>query len=139
MKNKKGFTLIELLVTLAILAIVILIAVPTVMSLVAEARKRAFDTEIRSIMTNIRDRFATDNVNYDEKDRKAFEYHYEDNPLHLEGEELIYDIKTDNHGNIICMEIANKSFQFTYSGPGVGKNDELNIIERENDFEPKCE
>jgi type IV pilus assembly protein PilA len=41
MKNKKGFTLIELLAVIVILAIIALIATPTVLRAVGDARTRA--------------------------------------------------------------------------------------------------
>ena len=43
--NKKGFTLVELLAVVAILAILILVALPNVLSMFNKAKKSAFETE----------------------------------------------------------------------------------------------
>lgn len=49
MKNK-GFTLIELLAVILILGIIALIAVPTVSSVVEQARKGAFENSVRNVV-----------------------------------------------------------------------------------------
>ena len=42
MKNKKGFTLIELLAVIVILAIIMVVAVPKILDIIENSRKRAF-------------------------------------------------------------------------------------------------
>ena len=48
LKNKKGFTLVEILVVLAILAILIAIAVPTMMGALNDARDKASLADART-------------------------------------------------------------------------------------------
>jgi|GEM_PF-1477807 len=48
--NGKGFTLIELLAVIVILAVIILIAMPNVLTSMERARKNTFATEVNSII-----------------------------------------------------------------------------------------
>ena len=50
LKNKKGFTLVELLAVIVVLAIIILVAMPSVMNSMEKARKNAFATEANEII-----------------------------------------------------------------------------------------
>ncbi len=49
MKNKKGFTLIELLAVIAILAILMLMVTPNILSMFNSGKKQAFVTQIQSV------------------------------------------------------------------------------------------
>ena len=49
--NKKGFTLVELLAVIIILAVVVGITIPTVLSVTDTAKKKSFDTAVGSIQT----------------------------------------------------------------------------------------
>ena len=60
--NKKGFTLIELLAVIAVLAIVLLIAVPYVMSLIAESSYAAYKTQHKN-MKHAAELYLSSNVN----------------------------------------------------------------------------
>ena len=46
MKNDRGFTLIEILVTITILALIILIAVPSAITISKKVKEKLFDTKI---------------------------------------------------------------------------------------------
>ena len=48
--NKKGFTLVELLAVIVILAVLIMLALPNVMNIMENARKSAFETEVKSYL-----------------------------------------------------------------------------------------
>lgn len=50
LKNTKGFTLVELLAVIVVLAVIILIAMPSVMNSMEKARKNAFATEANEII-----------------------------------------------------------------------------------------
>ena len=52
--NKKGFTLIELLAVIVVLAIVLLIAVPTILYIQNKTRKQAFFTNVSNIVNTIK-------------------------------------------------------------------------------------
>ena len=48
--NKKGFTLIELLAVIVILAVLMLLALPAALRIMENARKKAFEQEVRSYL-----------------------------------------------------------------------------------------
>lgn len=52
-KNKKGFTLVELLAVIVILAIILAIAVPGISNMMANARRNAFISDAKMIITGI--------------------------------------------------------------------------------------
>ncbi len=49
MKSRKGFTLVELLAVIAILAILVIIALPNVINLFNNAKRNAFETQVRKV------------------------------------------------------------------------------------------
>jgi len=51
--NKKGFTLVELLAVIIILAVVVGITIPTVLSVTDTAKKSSFDTAVTAIKSYI--------------------------------------------------------------------------------------
>ena len=59
-KNKKGFTLVELLAVIVVLAIIILVAMPNVMSAMEKARKNAFYSEATEICKIAQNAYNTD-------------------------------------------------------------------------------
>ena len=63
LKNKKGFTLVELLAVIVVLAIIILIAMPSVMSAMDKARKNALYTEASEIIKIAQTAYADDMMN----------------------------------------------------------------------------
>jgi prepilin-type N-terminal cleavage/methylation domain-containing protein len=52
-KNKKGFTLVELLAVIVILAIILAIAVPGISGIINNARRGAFESDAKMIVTGI--------------------------------------------------------------------------------------
>ena len=63
MYNKKGFTLIELLAVIVILSILILLAMPSVLRIMENAKKNAFITEAESIIKAAQTQYAENAVN----------------------------------------------------------------------------
>lgn len=61
--NEKGFTLIELLAVIVILAVLILFAMPAVMSLMERARKNSFKTETIAIINDAETAFEDKKIN----------------------------------------------------------------------------
>ena len=53
-KNKKGFTLVELVIVVAVMAVLIAVAIPTVTSISTTARKTVADTNARTIESTIK-------------------------------------------------------------------------------------
>lgn len=58
--NKKGFTLIELLAVIVILAVLMLLATPSVLGIMNNARKNAVATEAMSIINAAKTKYAAD-------------------------------------------------------------------------------
>ena len=58
--NKKGFTLIELLAVIVILAILMLLATPSVLKIMNNAQKIAFETEAATILSAAKTQYAAD-------------------------------------------------------------------------------
>ena len=59
-KNRKGFTLVELLAVIVVLAIIILVAMPNVLSAMEKARQNAFVTEATEICKVAQNAYNTD-------------------------------------------------------------------------------
>ena len=58
--NKRGFTLVELLAVIAIMALVILIAIPNVIEGINGARKENFANEVTTIMSSAKAQYNMD-------------------------------------------------------------------------------
>lgn len=59
-KNTKGFTLVELLAVIVILAVLIVIAMPSVLKIMENARRSAFETEVKSYLKAAQTQYAND-------------------------------------------------------------------------------
>lgn len=53
LKGKKGFTLVELLAVIVILAIILAIAVPGISGIISSAKRGAFESDAKMIVTGI--------------------------------------------------------------------------------------
>lgn len=60
MKSNKGFTLVELLAVISILAILVLLSMPAIMSMYRNARKDTFLNEVRNLLTGAESEFLSE-------------------------------------------------------------------------------
>ena len=105
MKNNKGFTLVELLAVIAIMAILLVIALPNVLKMFNESKEKIFLTESKSVFKEalnqtIRDRHFSDVVYCKSMNDEV-------NPLNMSGRNIYYYIKVnvnDNTGTIIVLD-----------------------------------
>lgn len=63
MRKNKGFTLVELLAVIVILAVIALIATPTVLSMIEEARKGAAESSMLSYVDQLEKQIVTNSMN----------------------------------------------------------------------------
>lgn len=56
--NKKGFTLVELLTVIAILAIILLIAAPTILNVLEKAKKNTFKSQVLMYVESLKTQLA---------------------------------------------------------------------------------
>lgn len=105
MKNNKGFTLVELLAVIAIMAILLIIALPNVLKMFNESKKKVFLTESKSVFKEA--------INQTIKDRNFSDVIYcksmndEVNPLGMSGRDIYYYIKAnvnDKTGTVIVWD-----------------------------------
>lgn len=60
--NKKGFTLVELLTVIAILAIILLIAAPTILNVLEKAKKNTFKNQVLMYVESVKTQLALESV-----------------------------------------------------------------------------
>ena len=91
--NKKGFTLVELVIVVAVMAILVAVAIPTVKSITESAQKSVDDTNARTIESIIKLQEAQDSVNATEAatDLKTA---IDDAKLGIKSKTFYYDFET---------------------------------------------
>ena len=128
MKNK-GFTLVELLAVIAILAILVIIALPNVLSMFNRAKKDTFLTEAKNIYKEISKKY----INETMRGNKITNISNTNNKLDLESDNLKYNIKLDNFGNIKKFQVSNDTYCVS------GKFNNLSELTTDKIVEGKCE
>ncbi len=104
--NKKGFTLVELLAVIAILAILVLIAVPNVLSMFNKAKKDVFLTDAKNVYKEISKKYISESM----KGNNISSISNDNNKLDMDTNDLKYNVKLDNKGNIIDFEVGNDNY-----------------------------
>ena len=115
--NKKGFTLVELLAVVSILSLLVIIALPNIMSLFNEAKKNAYETELKNIYKAAQQQwmsdslFSTNEVVYSNCDGCSGK------KLKLSGRsEIKYYIKIDKSGCVNKYNSDDGTYRYEHSG-----------------------
>ena len=129
MKNKYGFTLVELLAVIAIMAILVIIALPNVLELFQETKENSFRTELKTIykaaqQSWIQDAFSDDGGKIYAKCSNC------SNSLALSGgDEIEYYIKLNNNGKVTEYCAKNSTYQYYYKGDPINA-EEINDVSK---------
>lgn len=109
--NKKGFTLTELLAVIAILAVLLLIAIPTVSNYIEKGKKQAFFTSVSNIVNAIKPEQILN-----EKEMCIYDYSKDENNkveniksmyvlAHKDNNKTIYSVFASMDGNSTTIDI----------------------------------
>lgn len=107
MKNKNGFTLVELLAVIAILAILVIISLPNVLEMFNNAKKDIFLTETKTVIKKTSDKYISEVMKGNKIDHINS---LDETKLNLSNNNLKYDIKLDNKGNVLSYVISDNNF-----------------------------
>ena len=115
--NKKGFTLEELLAVIAILAILVIVAMPNVLGMFNQAKLNTFVTETQTIMSQSSVKFVSEALktkgkelvfykNSNEPDEAKKKY----NELDMSGNEKNYFVKMNRNGEFVRVVVWDDNF-----------------------------
>lgn len=88
LKNKRGFTLIEIIVVIVILAVLMAVAVPSVMSYIGEANNAKYIAVARSAMVNAETQLSKKYIEQDEYENENKTVRGEDHPACTRAKQL---------------------------------------------------
>ena len=128
MKNK-GFTLVELLTVIAILALLVIIALPNVLKMFNQAKKDTFLTEAKNIYKEISKKYISETM----KGNKINIISNTNNQLDLESNNLKYNIKLKGDGSIKKFQVSNGTYCLS------GKFNNLSELTTDKITEGECE
>ena len=114
--NKKGFTLVELLAVIAIVAVLVIVALPNVIEMFNGAKESTFTTELKKIYRGAEEEYISDafsssgTVVYSKCSGCA-------KPLKMDiRDDLEYYIEINSSGKVTKFYAKDKNFQFAHSG-----------------------
>ena len=112
MKNKNGFTLIELLAVIAILALLVVFAVPNIIKMFGDSKKKAFVTETQSVFKTAESEIISRQIKKPKFDIKRFYSENISDRLSLsKSDNLKYCIKVEN-GKIKSIAVVDGSYWY---------------------------
>ncbi len=112
MKNKKGFTLIELLAVIAILALLVVFAVPNIIKMFGDSKKKAFVTEAQSVFKTAETALISKQLSNPTTTIRRFYSENDSDKLDLsKSDNLKYCIKVEN-GKIKSIAITNGEYWY---------------------------
>lgn len=117
MKNNKGFTLVELLAVIAILSLLVILALPNVMSMFKEAKKNSFLTECKQIYKTAQNKWMNDSLfKTSEQTYKRCET-CSGKTLDLSGrKEIDFYITLNKAGKVTRFFATDGTYQYSYNG-----------------------
>lgn len=110
--NKKGFTLIELLAVVALLAILIVVAVPNVLDMFRSAKKSTFKSEVLSILREANADYIANTISEAGVTIYSnYKLNNEEDVIELSvNTSLRYRLNLGNNGVINSLEISGENF-----------------------------
>ena len=148
MKKKNGFTLVELLAVISILAILVLISMPAIMSMFRNARKDTFLNEVRSMLTGAESAFLSETlknnkinvvasneefVNVANSNLKEGETAKVSGKMDYKGKNIDYYIELDNQGKPVKYVFTDGTFA-VFSIKGKTELEKTDVIEETIDI-----
>ena len=122
--NKKGFTLVELLCVIAILAILVVIALPNILSMFNSAKKNAFEAEAKNVYTTAEQQWISDTfISSGTKVYSHCESGCNDKLSVNARDNLEYYIEFSSKGDVVKYYISDGNYQYRYEGTGLKKTD----------------
>ena len=139
MKKRLGFTLVELLAVIAILSLLVIIALPNIVSLFKEAKKNSYETELKNIYKAAQQQWMSDSM----FDTQEIVYSNcegcNGKKLSLSGRgELQYYIKIGKSGDVVEYCSTDNTYQYLYNGNKLLVT-EINSSEEVADTDPNLE
>ena len=112
--KKKGFTLVELLAVIAVLALLVIIALPKIMGMFEEAKRKSFENEVKNLYKAVESQVMSDMFSNPTSEEKIYSSNSEStNHLSLQGRDNIkYCIVIDGKGNIKKIYVSDGSHQY---------------------------
>ena len=117
MKNKKGFTLVELLAVVAILSLLVIIALPNIVSMFNEAKENSFLTECKQIYKTAQQEWMKDSM-FETNDQVYTRCKTcTGKTLSLSGrKEIDFYVKVNKAGNIVKFYVTDGTYQYVHDG-----------------------
>lgn len=107
MKNRKGFTLVELLAVIVIMAILLMVAIPSVNRILQDVRKRTFLNEAKTIYNEAINKYISESSQGFEIKTISSE---DDSAIEMLGEKLKYCVILDDKGKVSKLAVGNDRY-----------------------------